>query len=434
MRELVSRDYYWPGMDKWIRDFVQTCHACARNKAKRHAPYGFLKSLEAPTRPWDDITMDHIVGLPESEGCNAILVVVDRLSKMSKYIPTTETATASDLAQLFIRHVFRHHGLPKSIVSDRGATFTSAWWREFLKFLGVEAKFSTSYHPQTDGQTERVNQELETYLRFYVTYMQNDWVSYLPIAEFARNNSVHSSIKVTPFFANYGYHPRFDVKAPVEAGTAPSAFDQAVDLAELHQVVQKELKRAQERQAVQFNKNHLPAPTYSVGDQVFLNGRNLSTLRPSSKLDAKNYGPFTIIEKITDWAYRLQLGPRMRIHNVFHVDLLEPVPAPSFINKRRVDPPGPVELETDEYEVERILNSDWVGARGKNKGQLEYLVQWRGWENTDEAATWEPAAAILSKELVDDYYQRCPTAAGGPSEPEENKGVSHKQKIRHRRK
>ena len=243
MRELVSRDYYWPEMDKWIRDFVQTCHACARNKAKRHAPYGLLKSLQAPSRPWDDITMDHIVGLPVSEGCNAILVVVDSLSKMCKYIPTTDTATAADLAQLFIRNVFRHHGLPKSIVSDRGATFTSSWWREFLKHLGVEAKFSTAYHPQTDGQTERVNQELETYLRFYVTYMQDDWIQYLPIAEFARNNTIHSSIKVTPFFANYGYHPRFDVRVPLEAGTSPAASEQAADLAEVHQYVQTNLKR-----------------------------------------------------------------------------------------------------------------------------------------------------------------------------------------------
>jgi hypothetical protein len=140
-----------------------------------------------------------------------------------------------------------------------------------------------------------------------------------------------------------------------------------------------------------------------------------------------------IIEKITDWAYRLQLGATMHIHNVFHVDLLEPAPAPSFIQGRQVEPPGPVELESNEYEVERILDSDWVGARGTTKAHLEYLIKWRGWDNTDDAATWERAEAIVSTTLIDEYYETHPTAPGGPMEPLETQGVWQKKKKRQRR-
>jgi transposase InsO family protein len=207
-RELVTRTYWWPRMTEDIRDYVQACYiTCVRSKAKRHAPYGLLKSLPIPTRPWDDITMDFITGLPESQGYDSVLIILDRLTKMAIYLPTTKRVTAEDLARLYVQHVFSKHGIPKTIVSDRGTQFDSAFWREFIKILGADSRYSTAYHPQTDGQTERVNQELESYLRSYISFLQDDWVDYLPMAEFARNNSVNSTTKVTPFFANHGYHP-----------------------------------------------------------------------------------------------------------------------------------------------------------------------------------------------------------------------------------
>jgi hypothetical protein len=189
--------------------------------------------------------MDFVTALPESQGYDSILVVVDRQTKMAIYLPTTKTVTAADLARLYINHVFFKYGIPKTIVPDRGSQFDSAFWREFTKILGADSRYSTAYHPQTDGQTdgqtERVNQELESYLRSYINFLQDDWVDYLAMAQFARNNSVNSTTKVTPFFANHGYHPRFDINVPEEVSTSSAGFECTETLAMVHEFVRKEV-------------------------------------------------------------------------------------------------------------------------------------------------------------------------------------------------
>ena len=151
--------------------------------------------------------MDFIVELPPSEGLDAIYVCVDRLTKMARFIPTKTTITAEGTARLFYQHVWKHHGLPTDIVSDRGPQFVAKFTCQLLKCLGVEGNRSTTFHPQSDGQMERVNQTLEQYLRIYCDYHQDDWAQLLPLAEFVYNNTQNSSTRVSPFFANYGYHP-----------------------------------------------------------------------------------------------------------------------------------------------------------------------------------------------------------------------------------
>ena len=208
--ELVSRDFYWKGMRKDVYDFVDGCDTCQRNKSPRHKPFGLLQPLPIPTRPWSSISMDFIVKLPLSQGFGSILVIVCRLTKQAHFIACRESTNSSQLADIFINQVFRYHGLPDDIISDRGPQFRSNFWQALLKKLNIDSKLSTAYHPQTDGQTERVNQSLEQYLRCFVCYAQNDWASYLAFAEFALNNSESSSTKQSPFFANYGFHPRMD--------------------------------------------------------------------------------------------------------------------------------------------------------------------------------------------------------------------------------
>jgi len=161
--------------------------------------------------------MDFVTGLPESEGYDAIWVVVDRLTKMRHLVPCKSSIDTAGLSDLFINYVWKLHGLPNTIVSDRGTQFASAFWRHLCARLGIEVKLSTAFHPQTDGQTERLNAVMEQYLRCYVNYLQDDWVKWLPLAEFASNNQASETTGISPFFGLQGRHPRMDFhQAPVK--------------------------------------------------------------------------------------------------------------------------------------------------------------------------------------------------------------------------
>lgn len=302
--------------------------------------------------------MDLIEGLPKSDGYDCILVVVDRLTKMALFIPTSRDLTAESLASLYLEHVFSKHGIPQSVISDRGSEFTSRFWRSFTKLLGIELCFSTAYHPESDGQTERTNQSLEQYLRMYLNYKQDDWVRLLPLAEFAYNNMPHSATTVSPFFANKGYHPR-SIFTPADTQVhSPAARNNVAGLADLHDHLQEQMTIAASAAAHFYNRRRSPAPDFKNGQLVWLDARNIKTTRPMKKLDLQYLGPFPIIEKVSPLAYRLELPSSMgHIHNVFHVRLLERYDK-NTIPGRTQPPPPPIEIEGDlEYEIEDILDS-----------------------------------------------------------------------------
>jgi len=171
--ELIRRNFWWPKMNERIIDFVRSCPECQRNKASRHQPYGLTSTLELPYAPWQSIAMDFITELPLSEECDQLWVIIDRFTKMAHFLPLKEK-TAADLAKIFAKEIWRHHGTPTDIVSDRDSRFTSEIWKEFLGLLKIRPRMSKAFHPQTDGQTERLNQTIETYLRAFVTREQND--------------------------------------------------------------------------------------------------------------------------------------------------------------------------------------------------------------------------------------------------------------------
>ena len=206
--ELVTRNYWWPGITKFVFDYVDGCDPCQRYKNIPQSPAGKLMSPETPTEPWKNVSADFIVGLPEVQGFDALLVVVDRAKKMVHAVPTTSETSALGLAKLYRDNVWRYHGLPDSIISDRGPQFAAELMKELNKLLGIQTKLSTAYHPQTDGQTERMNQEIEQYLRMFVSHRQDDWPEWIAIVEFLYNNKIHTTMQMSPFFANYGYHPR----------------------------------------------------------------------------------------------------------------------------------------------------------------------------------------------------------------------------------
>ena len=373
---LFSRKFWFPKMRDFVIDYVSHCDTCQRIKDSRHPPYGLLQPLPIPEGPWKSVSMDFIVKLPLSHGFDSILVVVDRFSKMAHFIACNEAMSSLGLALLYFNNIFKLHGLPHEIISDRGPVFVSKFWTELLKVLGTKAKHSSAFHPQTDGQTERTNSVLEQYLRGYINMQQDNWSQLLCMAEFSFNNSVHSSIKCSPFFANFGYDLRFDPLSDIPV-SSPSAIVKAKNLHELHDLLKINLSHSQKAAEKYYNLKRKDLSPFSVGDLVWLLARNIKTQAPTKKLAHRRLGPYKVTAVINPVAYRLALPPEARIFNVFHISLLEkykvprnPSPLPSL----------PVLESENMYEIAAFLDS-----RLRN-GKVEYFIDWSGYGPEDR--TW----------------------------------------------
>ena len=201
-----------------------------------------LQQLPIPEHPWNSISMDFIEQLPKSDGYTDILVVVDRASKQAIFIPCHNTITSEQLASLFVIHVFSKHGVPQHVTSDRGSEFVSQFFRSLGKALSMELHYTSGYHPEADGQTERVNQTLEQYIRIYCSYQQDNWAELLPIAEFAYNNAPNASTGISPFYANKGYHPNMTLHPEYDIASE-KARRFVVNLEELHTFLRQEIFR-----------------------------------------------------------------------------------------------------------------------------------------------------------------------------------------------
>jgi hypothetical protein len=408
--ELLSRNFYWPGMTKYVDRWVKNCHTCRRITPSREGHQGVLKPLPVPGKAWKHLSMDFITHLPESQGFDAILVVVCRLTKFRRIIPCKGTCNAEELARLFRDNVWRLYGLPESIVSDRGAQFISAFWRHLCRILNTRAQLSTAWHPESDGQTERMNATLEQYLRAHVSYLQDDWSEWLASAEFAGNSQVSETTRVSPFFALYGFEPRFGFE-PVRPDTRPATRDAALfaeQMQKIHDFCRTEILAAQARWEDQANKKRKPARRYQPGERVWLNARNIQTLRPQKKLDWKNLGPFVVKQMIGSHACELELPAAMRIHPVFNVSLLQPAADDPLPGQHQPAPP-PIEVEgVEQFEVEEIVDSCWE-RRGRGKPRLYYTVKWIGYPDpTSEPSEYLKDAA----ELVRNFHRRYPNKPG----------------------
>jgi hypothetical protein len=201
----VKSHYFWPSMKKEIVEYIARCMECQKVKAEHRHPTGLLQPLPIPEWKWDVVTMDFITGLPRTrKQHDSIMVVVDKLTKAAHFIPLKTTHGAADVADIFLKEVARLHGIPKTIVSDRDPKFTSNFWKGLFKGFRTNLNFSTAYHPESDGQTERVNRVIEDMLRMYVMDKPSRWEDYLHLVEFAYNNGYHASLKMSPFEALYG--------------------------------------------------------------------------------------------------------------------------------------------------------------------------------------------------------------------------------------
>ena len=263
--------------------------------------------------------MDFIEQLPDSNGHTAILIIVDRLSKQGIFIPTVNEITAQQLANLFILHVFSKHGVPSHVTCDGGSEFISRFFCSLGQALDMKIHFTSSYHLEGDGQTERLNQTLEQYLWIFCNYQQDNWSSLLPLGEFAYNNAPVASTGVSPFFANKGYHPNITVH-PEHELASQHAHEYVVDLDELHSELRHQLSEAQKHYQGPVDHHRSPSPDFKVGEKAFVKAEHFRTTRPSKKLSDKNYGPYEIIARPGTHSVTLQLPDHLRaVHPVFHL-------------------------------------------------------------------------------------------------------------------
>ena len=398
----IKKEFFWHGMKKDIQRIIKECEVCQRNKTDNLKPAGLLQPLQLPSQVWVDISMDFIEGLPMSKGYNVILVVVDRFSKYCHFLPLVHPYTAATVAKTFMDNVFKLHGMPHSIVSDRDAVFTSRFWQELFQLSGTKLLMSSAYHPQTDGQTEIMNKWLEGYLRCFTSDRPKDWANWLAMAEWAYNSSEHASTGYTPFELVYGRPP--PQLLPYEAETTAV---QAVD-AELRNrehvlaLAQENLRKAQIRMKNYADKKRTERE-FEVGDWVYLRLRPYRqvtvAVRKNLKLAPRYFGPFKVIQRIGTVAYKLELPEGSKIYPVFHVsclkkkvgDRVNPNPKlPRMMNDGTLSP------EPEEI-LERRLK------KKRNRAGVDLLVKWKGTEVED--ATWIDADELrrLHPELADEF-------------------------------
>ena len=337
--------------------------------------------------------MDFIEKLPKAEGKDTIMVVVDRLSKYAHFVSLSHPFSALTVAQAFMDHIYKLHGVPHTIVSDRDKVFLSTFWKELFKCLGTKLTMSTSYHPQTDGQSEVVNRCLETYLRCMVHEKPKDWVKWLSLAEWWYNTTFHSSIHTTPYEMVYGqpapiHMPYLQGKSTVETvDRSLQARETAINLLKFH------LTRATNRMKQQVDKRRSDKEL-SVGDFVYV---KLQPYRQQSvvhrfcpKLSAKFFGPYQVLERVGKVAYRLQLPEGARVHPVFHISQLK-----QHVGQAEVQTALPV-LDADgliSHEPVQILERR-ISKKG-NRAATQVLVKWS--DSYPEDATWEYLSDLQAK-------------------------------------
>jgi hypothetical protein len=399
--EQLQRVFSWPSAREDVEGYVRTCHVCQRDKAVHTGPRGLLQPLEIPGRKWESVGMDFITQLPLTpQGNTQILVFVDRCTKMVHLAALPEGASAGDVALCFRREVFRLHGLPRTIVSDRDRKFTGRFWSELLRLLGTSRRMSTAYHPQTDGQTERMNSVVEEMLRHWVNSSLDNWDTLLDCAEFAINNAKSQSTQTTPFRLNYGYDPLTPLS--LEARTQLPAVQECITTMHTALVEAKRaLQAAQERQRAYYDAGR-KEQEFSEGQEVLLNSVNLRFKQGGArKLMPKWVGPFRVKRRVGQLAYELELPPSLPVHPVFHTALLRPFRS----DGRHQPPPLPLQVAgEEEYEVDSIL-----AHRGSGRGRT-FLVRWKGYG--PEHDTWEPLRNLANaKQLLAEYYAKISTPA-----------------------
>jgi Integrase zinc binding domain/Chromo (CHRromatin Organisation MOdifier) domain len=389
----INREYFWPGAKTWITEYIKGCATCQQNKNLTHrikTPlFRIPSSINA--KPFSHIAMDLITGLPESNGHDTILTIVDHgCSRAAIFLPCSTTITGASIAQLYLEHLFRWFGIPQKIISDRDPRFTSHFARELTKGLGIDQNLSTAFHPQMDGLSERVNQWVEQYLRL-ITANQNEWSKWLPMATVVHNNSKNSTTGFAPNELLIGWEP-------------PLASEQHSE--SKNQTAEEYLSKMRQNRLMAIHtlnkvahRIHISPNRWTTGQLVWLEGKNLPLAHGTAKLAPRRHGPFKIIQIVSPVAVRLELPPQWNIHPVFHNSLLTPYTETPSHGPNFTRPPLDLIDGEEEYEVEQIRSHrTWGRSR-----TLQYLIKWKGYPESNN--TWEGADQIHVPELIKLYHK-----------------------------
>ena len=397
MSKKVLKHLWWPSIHRDIRQYVRGCQTCQAAKVNTHPTAPPITPHDVASNPFlfKQVSVDLVTDLPPARGCDSILTIVDQgLTKAAFFLPTNKTASSAEIANLYHNAVYPNYGIPDTVISDRGPQFVSSFTRDLYSKSGIELKATTAYRPQSNGEAERVNQEIGTYLRMYCAEKPDDWSLYLADAQFAHNSRIHSTHGQTPFYLLHGYEPTV---YPSDVANTPGLAEERLEqLAANRDKAIIVHKRAQE--AMIARKPGLAYKKFEVGDKVWLDARNLH-LKMTCKLTPRRLRPFEVVEEVSPVVYKLRLPKAWCIHDIFHASLLTPqVITPEYGIPEEPSPPELVDGES-EFEVENILQHKFIGR----KKEIRYLVQWRGYSRAE--STWEPEEHLRNAPEVLEAYK-----------------------------
>lgn len=391
--------YHWKNKSGDVHDYCRGCVVCQHNKDSRVKPFGIPQPLELPERRWGSISMDFITHLPvTASGFDCITTFVDRFSKRVRLIPSKSSDTAEDVAKCFFNHIFRLHGLPDSVVSDRDRKFTSRFWSSLMGLCGIKLKMSTSRHPQTDGATEVMNRMIGNYLRCYCAFNQSDWDDLLTTAEFSYNSAVVESMGMSPFEADLGWKPRspLELLPTRQEENLHSVAEFRASLEESFRSATFAQRLAQARQAAYNAKRYTP-PSYAVGDEVYLSRKLFtnasSSARPSQKLSVRRVGPFKVTEVINKNVVRIDLPDHYQIHPVIHVEhTARAFKQPPDIGTQSHPQSQPYIDQTGEM----VINVDRILAHRRRGRGWQFLTLFQ--ESPLHEAEWKPLRDFVDRD------------------------------------
>ncbi len=411
--KVIKRNYYWSFMRKTIDRYIRNCYICQRSKTSRNKSNDLLQSLSISEQRWQNIAMNFIIDLSDSSEYNAILTIICRLSKERHYISCItddEDITVEKTAEMLIQWVYRTHDLSSFIVSDRNSQFIFILWKFLCKRLSIFLRLFIVYHSQIDDQSERVNQNVKRYLRFFCSYMQNDWSKWLFMIEFVDNNVLFSVIFLIFFFMNKSFHSHMSFDSDIieyESIRERLQIDRVKNISEQMNktliFAREALIKTRKQMMNQANK-HRKKINYKIESKMFLNERNIVIARFFKKLDDKMLDSFKITDSV-DFFYKLKLLDTIRIHDVFHSELLRSVVDDSLSDQKNESSRSIVVNDEDEWEINDILNSR------RYQRQLQYRIKWKSYDNDLNWYNADDDEFMNAQEMIDDFHIKYSTKA-----------------------